>query len=147
MPWRRRKRSSGAEVPDSLMLLLPSWNPKWRSGTAQGATALSQGPEGLLAGRRLQELVVVPRAAGLPRGLDFEEIGRVQLSPVGADGAGAEGVVLGRHGLHAAHRLSARSLGGGAHVLDRLEVVERRCVAARMHHRRGLDAETALEPV
>src|SRR3954451_11696457 len=121
MPWRRRKRSSGAEVPDSLMLLLPSWNPKWRSGTAQSATALGQGPEGLLAGRRLQELVVVPRAAGFARCLDLEQIGRVQLASVGADGAGAEGIVLGRHGLHAGHRLgSGRLHGGDAHLLDRL---------------------------
>src|SRR5690348_4782926 len=56
----------------------------------QRATALVEGPEGLLGRDGADQLVVVPGPLGLARGLDLEQVHRVQLAPVRPDLALAE---------------------------------------------------------
>src|SRR6476660_9744535 len=60
----------------------------------QRAAALGERPEGLLGRRGLQQLVVVPRRLALARRLHLEEVGGMDLPAVGADGPGAEAVVI-----------------------------------------------------
>ena len=107
--------------------------------------ALGQRPEGLLARGGGDQLVQVPGIAGFGRRLDLEQVGRVDRAAIGADGAGAEGVVVARHRLHPVHRLDAAGLGRrDAHIGHRLQVVQHRAVAAGRHH--GRRAVLVLRP-
>src|SRR5438132_6930792 len=66
----------------------------------QRALALVERPERLLGRDGGAHLVVIPRALGLRGLLHLEEIHRMDLAAVGADGALAEEGVVGRHLLH-----------------------------------------------
>src|SRR4029453_6249301 len=97
----------------------------------EGAVALVQRPERLLGGDGRAQLVVVPRALGLRRLLDLEEIGGVDLSPGYPDVAFAEERVVGRQLLHLGD-----NLGPVVHLerLHRLEVVGDARIDSRVDH-------------
>src|SRR3954453_23580296 len=76
------------------------------SATDQRAAAIGQRAEGFLGRGGLQQLVVVPGRLALLRLLHLEQVARADLAAVYTDAAWAEGVVVGRHRLHAVHHLS-----------------------------------------
>ncbi len=93
------------------------------------------GAERVRGRRGGDQLVVVPRAMALRRAFHLEQIGREHAPPVFPDRAVAEGVVIGRHRLHAGDGGLAVRLGRGhPEVGDGLQVVQRRTVAAGMVH-------------
>src|SRR6266446_8762490 len=66
----------------------------------QRALALVEGPEGLIRGHFLHQLVVVPGPLRFRRLLHLVEVHRVQLAPVLADAALPEDRVVGGRLLH-----------------------------------------------
>src|ERR1700722_16144458 len=128
-------KSSGPGMPKIMIMIVsrPRRSPVVTSGFDEGAMAVGQRAERLVARRRSHQLIVVPRTFAFRRLLYLEQVRRNQVAAILADLGLAEAIVLDWHRLHAVDGGDAVLLRlGRAHVRAHLQVVQRGGVVAGM---------------
>lgn len=98
-----------------LTLTLPGLIRAERAGRAvplagEGAATCRDGIERRLRRDGDEDSVAVPLSFALGRGLDLEQVGRMQPQTVRTHAARAERIIVGGHGLHLGHHAGATLL-------------------------------------